>query len=117
MRKEGSKALRWVAIGLLACGFVLIGISFVIQGKIGEGKEQIAAGKEKLEGSRRAFSLLPGQGQAIGEQIQSSGNKRIAAGEEEIAYYQNIAHQLLIGGFILIAVGIGLFLIISFRKK
>jgi hypothetical protein len=96
-------------------GVVLLCISGYIKSQVGEGSEQVAAAQKKLDQGNSLFSMSPATKQ-LGQGITGGANKKIASAKEMIAYYQNLAEQLMIGGIVLIVVG-GIVLIFSRKKR
>jgi hypothetical protein len=105
-------------IGIIAVigGIVLICISRYIKSEILAGNEQISSGEKQLSTMDKLFSLNPST-KPLGDQMTSSGRKKIAEGREEIAYYTRLANQLQIGGIILIVAGGVIFITGKKRKK
>jgi hypothetical protein len=93
-------------MGFIVLGVLLALASFILRSKIEEGEGQIASGKESVERGQGLFSLSPYTKKA-GDQIFSGANRKIAEGEEEIAYYTKLAQFLLCAGVVSFVVGGG----------
>ena len=77
---------RTLGMGFIVLGVLLVIASFILKSKIEDGEGQIASGKESVQRGQGFFSLNPYTKKA-GDQIFSGANKKIAEGEDEIAYY------------------------------
>jgi hypothetical protein len=98
---------RTLGIAIAIIGVVLIGFSMYIKTQVLQGNAQIASGQKKLDTTSKVFSFSSAT-KPFGDQVTKSGNKKIAKGKEEIAYYTKLANQLQVGGIILIVVGAGI---------
>jgi hypothetical protein len=106
---------RILGIICVIAGVALLCISGYIKSQVGQGSEQVAAAQKKLDQGNSLFSLNSTTKQ-IGQGMTSGANKKIASAKEQIAYYQNLAEQLQMGGILLIVVG-GIVLIFSRKKR
>lgn len=104
------KILRILGILVLIAGIAAIMFSNYITNQVTEGKAKIASGEKSLNQANQLFSLNPVAKQ-VGKSVTRSGEKKIAMGKEQIAYYENLAQQLMVGGIIGCVVGGGMFII------
>lgn len=93
-------------LGIIAIvgGVVLLGFSSYIKSQVGEGREKVASAQKKIDQGEGLFSLTPAT-KSIGKSFTGGARKKIASAEETIAYYQDLADKLQIGGFALIVLG------------
>lgn len=98
---------------LLILGIFCIGLSSYIRSEVEDGEARLESGKQKLNQGKSALAILP-RSQMLQNQLQEAGQKKIHAGEEQIAYYSHMATLLLIGG-ILLSVG-GVVLLVLKKK-
>ena len=110
--------LRILGILILLAGVVCIYFSNYITTQINEGKVKVEKGEKTIEQSNSLFSLNPYTKQ-VGKGLSSSAQKKINAGKEEIAHYEQVAHMLKVSGIAGIIVGAGLTIFSFFgsRKK
>jgi hypothetical protein len=101
-----TKSKKTFGIGVLVLGAILVVLSFIIKAKVEEGEGQIARGKESVEKGQGLFSLSPYTKKA-GDQVFSGANQKIAAGEEDVAYYTAVAQFMLYAGIAAIVIGGG----------
>lgn len=104
-----------IAIIVFVVGLGMIGGSMYIKNQVEQGKLQVASAEEKLSQGKTLFSLNPVAKQ-IGEGISSAADRKIAGANRDIAYYSNLAQQLLVGGIVLVVIGAALFAF-SFKTK
>lgn len=109
------KILRIVGILVVIAGIVSLFVSNYISEQVEEGRGQVAGGERKVKQAQQLFSFNPVTKQ-VGEGLTGSAQKKIAMGKEQIAYYEQMAQTLQIGGIVGIVAGAGLFLF-SFSKK
>jgi hypothetical protein len=104
-------------LGIVSCvaGLVLIGVAFYIKGHVAEGKAQIAEGQQKIDQTKSLFSIVP-QTKNLGDTFTSSGQKRIDAGQQQVAEYTALANKLQIAGIVLAIVGAGIAILCGKRK-
>jgi hypothetical protein len=112
------KILRIVGIVVLAAGIACIFFSNYITDQVNEGKIKIEKGQKTMDTSTGLFSSNP-YTKLIGKGMSSSTQKKINAGKEEIAYYEQLAQRLQICGIAGIVVGaaLGIFSFFNSRKK
>jgi hypothetical protein len=109
------KILRIVGILILVAGIAAILFSNYITNQVNEGKLQIAKGEKQVQQGKSMFSQSPYTA-PLGGMVTGSGEKKLKAGKEQIAYYQQMASQLMTGGIVGCIVGGGLFLF-SFMNR
>lgn len=110
------KGKKIVGIIVIIVGVVLFGVSNYIQNQIGEGKEKIAAAQKKLDQGQSLFSVSPVT-KELGKGVISSGQKKINAANRTVAYYQDLAQKLQIGGIALVVVGALFLFVVKGQKK
>ena len=109
------RVMRGIGIVLLVVGAAGYGAGAYIEGEVAKGKEQIAAGEEKLGQAKNLFSLMPQETGVVTQGVVKKGERQIGEGKEQIAYYEALAGRLEMGG---IAAGIlGLALLFVGKKK
>lgn len=99
----------WGVICIIV-GAVMLFFSHYIAQQVAEGRIQIQQGERTIKSTESIFGMSK-YTKPIGETLTSSGKRRIAAGEQDIAKYSEIARNLKIGGIVLIIVGLGLIFI------
>lgn len=104
-------------LGLLViiAGISCLVISKSIDSRLAEANQEIAGAKQKVSQGNSLFSMSPVT-KEIGQGVTSSANKKISAGEEEVAHYQQVSMQLWYGGIALIVVG-GCLVLFCRKKK
>jgi hypothetical protein len=112
------KILRILGIVVMVAGIACIFFSNYITNQVNEGKIKIEKGQKTVDKSNSLFSTNP-YTKPIGKGITSSGQKKINAGKEEVAYYEQLARTLQISGIVGIIVGAALTIFSFFgqRKK
>jgi hypothetical protein len=103
-------------LGILAIvvGIALLVFVFYGKGKLEEGRQEIASGKQKVKQTQQLFSFTPVTKQ-VGQGLTSGANDQIAAGELTIEQYETIFMWCKIGGIALLVIGVGL--VLFCRKK
>ena len=107
---------RILGIVVVIAGIALIVISQYIKTQVAEGNLQISSAQQKVDQGNKLFSLSP-YSKPIGQQMTGSAQKKINAGQEQVAYYDQLADQLQIGGIILIVIGAVIILIPRRAKR
>lgn len=104
-------------LGLLVviAGIGGIVISKSIDNRLAQANEEISGAKEKVSQGNALFSLNP-VAKEIGQGVTESANKKISAGEEEVAHYRQVSMQFWYGGIALIVVG-GCLVLFCRKKK
>ena len=100
---------------LVVGGLALLIVSGYIKNQVAGGKEQISSAEKKVGQANKLFSLSPAT-KDIGGAVTGGAEKKIKAAKGEVAYYAQLANQLQVGGFIVLAVGIVIFLIPSKKR-
>jgi len=109
------KTRRIWGIICIIVGAVMLFFSHYIAEQVAAGEVQIQQGQRTIKSTESIFGMSK-YTKPIGETLTSSGKRRIAAGEQEIAKYTEMSRNLKIGGIVLIIVGLGL-IFIGRRKK
>ncbi len=99
---------RIIALLLIAGGVALLLFSSYITGQVEEGKEQIVSAEQQVKKGKKFLDLFSAT-KPIGEQLEKSAQRKIAAGRQDVAKYEKLAGQIRIAGFIVIFIGIVLF--------
>lgn len=107
---------RIVGIVICLCGLVMIGAAFYINGQVEQGRQEIAAGQQKINQVKGIFSLTS-QTKPLGDTLTSSGQQRIAMGQQQADEYAALANKLQIGGIVLAIVGLGIALFWRTRRN
>lgn len=97
---------------LLGVLFLLAGIglyifSDYIADQVTLGKERLLQGQKTVNEIREVSKLSPYTKDA-GHLIAKQGQKKIAAGKKEIAYYTDLSNKIHLGGIICILAGVAL---------
>lgn len=96
------KQLIGVFIILIGCG--LFGVSSYITAQVNEGKVEVSSAQRKVDQGKKLFGLSP-YTKPVGKGLTDAAQKKIDAGEKDIAHYEAMAAALQIGGWV--AVGLG----------
>jgi hypothetical protein len=115
-KEEFMKSKRLIGIILVLCGLSMIGLSLYIENEVAHGRIEISRGEAKLKNVDRLFSLSPTT-KGIGKGISRSGEKQIKQGKKDVAYYTNLAHQLKIGGVVLLVIGAWVYFLGRKKRK
>jgi uncharacterized protein YjeT (DUF2065 family) len=112
------KILRILGIVVVVAGIACIFFSNYISTQVSEGKIKIEKGQKTVDQTNSLFSSSPYTKQ-IGKGVTSSGQKKINAGKEDVAYYEQLAQTLKISGIVGIVAGAALTIYSFFgsRKK
>ena len=105
---------RILGIVILIAGVAMVFTSHYIMGQVAEGKMKISDAEEKVGTAKGLFSLSPVTKELSRGKLEEA-DSQIEAGKGEVAYYEKMAGQLQVGGYILI--GIGIIVVIFGRKK
>ncbi len=97
------KQLIGVFIILIGCG--LFGVSSYITAQVNEGKVEVSSAQRKVDQGKKLFGLSP-YTKPVGKGLTDAAQKKINAGEEDIAHYEAIASGIQIGGWIAVGLGI-----------
>ncbi len=97
-------------------GVVMLFIANYIQNEIEAGTLKITKAEKSVGQANSLFSLSPAT-KELSKGAISGANKKIAAGKQEIAYYTKVAHDLQMGGFVLIGAGILVIVLGGHKKK
>ena len=106
------KIVRTFAVLFIIGGIAAILMSNYITEQVNEGKIKIAKGEKSVDQGNQLFSLNPYTKQ-LGQNMTNSAQKKINAGKDQVAEYQQLAQSLMTGGIIAIVVG-GVMMIYSF---
>ena len=101
---------------LLICGIALIGFSIYVTGQVEEGQGKVTSAQRKVDKGKGLFFGDPITEQ-IGKGITGQAQKKIDAGKEEIAFYQQVAVWSKMGGIACIIIGLGVFFIPTKKRK
>ena len=93
---------------IVVAGVGMLFGSNYIMGEVGEGREKISKAQKKVDSGNSLFSVNP-ISKAVGKGLTGSAQKKIDAGSEEAARYEQMAQMLLYGGIGAIVVGVGIF--------
>lgn len=112
--------LKIISVFVILVGIGMVWGAHYINTQVAQGKIQISDGQAKLDASEiENYIPVPGVSKmfgSIGNKQREAGRQKIAAGNQEIAYYTNMAQNLQIGGYVLIVLGIAFFCF-TFRRK
>ncbi len=106
---------QWIGVIIGLVGIGCIFGAHYIQQKVSEGRQQILEGEKKVSTGKTLFGLTPYTKEVGDKMIFDSADKKIAKGKRDVAFYAQRALSLQRGGFLLVAIGIGLFFLC--RKK
>lgn len=104
-----------IAIILFIVGLGMIGGSLYIKNQVEQGKIKVANAERTIDQGKVLFSINPVSKQ-VGDGIVKAADRKIAGANRDIAYYENLAQQLMMGGILLIIVGVVVFAF-SYRKR
>jgi hypothetical protein len=107
---------RILGLIVLIGGVVLLFISNYIKGQVAGGEEQISSAQKKVKQADSLFSLNP-VAKDIGGSLTKGAQKKIDTAKDKVAYYAELARQLQVAGFIVIALGVIIILIPSRKKR
>jgi hypothetical protein len=105
-----------IMIGSLTLGCVSLGVSSYIDGEVKKGQQQISSAEGTVGTLDKLSSLSPFT-KPLGDNITSSADKKIAAGQDEIAFYQTVSMVLKITGVILLLISAIAIAKVVMRKK
>lgn len=105
---------RILGLLLFLAGVVALFVSNYIKEQVAEGKLKIENAQGKLDEGHGILSLSPFT-RSVGQEVTSSAQSKINAGQAEIDYYENMAKSLQIAGIVLIILGPCVFFI-PFKK-
>ena len=114
-RGKKMKTRRIWGIVCIIVGAVMLFFSHYISKQVAEGKIQIRQGKQAIKSTKSVFGISK-YTKPIGQTLTSSGRKKLAAGEQDIAKFTEMSRNLKMSGIVLIIVGLGL-IFIGKRKK
>ena len=109
------KSRRTWGIICIIVGAVMLFFSHYISEQVAAGKIEIRQGKQTIKATESLFGVSK-YTKPIGEELTSSGKRKIAQGEQDITKYTEMSRNLKIGGIVLIVVGLGLIFIGKRRK-
>jgi hypothetical protein len=107
---------RILAVIVFVVGVVLLFVSHHIKQEIEAGTLKVNAAEKTVSQANSLFSLSPTAKQ-LAQGSMDKANKKIAAGKKEIAYYAKLADELQMGGFILMAAGVLIFVLGRHHKE
>jgi len=107
---------RILGIVILLGGLVVLFTAHYIQEQVDIGRGKISAAEGKVATGSRLFSLSPAT-KGIGESIERSSQKTLSKYKDDADYYEHLAGQLRIGGWVVTLAGALLILIPSRKKK
>ena len=102
MRSKNLKVISCFAIGI-----ALIGVSFFIKNQVEEGNVKVNRAQKQVDQGNSLFSLNP-LSKAVGSEITGGAQKKIDAGKEQIAFYEQVVTWTLIGGIAFLVIGTGI---------
>ncbi len=100
---------------LLLIGLAMFFMSNYIAEQVLEGRQKIAKAQGQVDTGKKIFSLSP-YTKGAGNLATSPIQKKIDAGKQEVSAYDELAHQLYIGGIVVSLVGISV-IVWGFRSK
>lgn len=103
-------------IVLFVIGLGMLYGSHYITTQVLEGKGKIASAQQKVDTSNQLFSVTPAT-KPIGKGLTQGAQNKIDAGRDEVAYYEQMAQWLKIGGVVFVVVGIGACLFCRGKKS
>ncbi len=106
---------RIIGIIIAACGAFMLVFSNYISKQVQEGRGKISRAQSQVDTGNKLFSINPIT-KEVGKGISGGAQRRIDAGSMEADEYAVLAHQLQIGGVVLLIVGCGI-VFLSSRKK
>ncbi|MFI5344222.1 MAG: hypothetical protein ACHQUC_08385 [Chlamydiales bacterium] len=106
---------RIFSIIVILVGIAMVGGAYYIRDQVAQGKLEISSGERQINQTESLFSANPAS-KMVGDEVTKSGREKIAAGNQEISYYENMARNLQIGGFVLIVLGVAFFFFSGRRK-
>ncbi len=101
---------RIIGIIVFVVGVVMLFVSANIKKQVSEGTLKVRSAEKSVGQANRLFSLSPAAKQ-LSQGSMRGAEKKIAAGKEQIAYYSKLADELQLGGFVLVAAGILIFVL------
>jgi len=105
-----------LAVIIFVIGVVLLFVSSNIKKQVAEGTLKVTSAEKSVNQANSLFSLSPTARQ-LTQGTMKGAQKKIAAGKEQIAYYSKLADELQLGGFVLIAAGILIFVLGGHQEK
>ncbi|MBS0605159.1 MAG: hypothetical protein JSS60_09030 [Verrucomicrobia bacterium] len=103
------KIARVLGILIIIAGIASILFSNYIMEQVAEGKIKIEKGEKAIKQGNQLFSLNP-VAKEVGKGLTDSAQKKINEGQQQVAYYENLAQTLKTAGIAGIVVGAGIFL-------
>lgn len=105
-----------IGLVLFAAGLGMLYASHYITTQVLEGKGKIHSAQGKVDTTNSLFSITPAT-KPVGRGLTSSAQSEINAGRDEVAYYEQMADWLRIGGIGFVVVGIGACLFCRTKKS
>ncbi len=110
-------ARRIIGIVMCGVGVILIFLSLYMKDQIAHGNVEISQGESRMKTGKTLFGTNPYTKEAGNQMFFNSGDERIRAGKDEIAYYEARSNQIMTIGIISIIIGIVLVVIPVSRKR
>ena len=108
---------RIFGIILLIAGAGLFGTSLYIQGRVEEGKVQVGRAETQVGQAEQAFKPIRPFARRVEKEFTGSAKERIAAANQDIAHYEQMAGYFRTGGIVTFAIGILAFLLGRIKKQ
>jgi hypothetical protein len=108
------KIKKTLSIIFIILGLGLMGMSMYINSQVEHGKGKVSRAQSQVDQGSSLFSISPAT-KGIGKELTGGAQKKIDAGKEQIAHYEQVAQVCQIGGIIFLIAGVGLFF--CCRKK
>lgn len=103
-----------ISLALVLIGALMIGGSLYIKNEVAKGRIELLDAEKTLDAGKALFSLTPVT-KALGHKLTESADRKVDDAHIEVAYYANLAENLMIGGVISIAFGLLLFVFYARR--
>ena len=100
---------RIIGVVLVIGGIASLLVAGYIRKQVAEGKLEISSAQSKVNQGKTLFGLTPYTKDVGDKVIFDPAQKKIRAGQSEVAHYEILASRLQIGGVILIVAGIIVF--------
>ncbi len=109
-------AKQVIGLFLFAAGLGMLYASHYITAQVLEGKGKIRHAQGKVDTTNNLFSVTPVT-KPVGQSLTQSAQSQIDSGRDEVAYYEQMADWLRIGGIGFVVVGIGACLFCRIKKS
>jgi len=108
--RRSMKVKKMAAIILILAGIGFLYMSYYINTQVAEGRTEISGAQKNVDTTGTLFSINPAS-KEVGKHLTGYAQNKIDEGTQKADQYATYAKWLILSGFALIVIGVGVFFI------